>query len=74
LGEQPTYSNAAGGGTASVNGGGFITIDQSKANDVGRGPGVTWGAPDTPPGGSGGGSIIGGSGAGANGPAPNPAF
>ncbi len=64
LGEQPTYSNAAGGGTASVNGGGFIAIDQSKANDVGRSPGVTWGPADTPP--SSGRPSGGGAGASAN--------
>ena len=38
-GQQPVYSTPAGGGTHSVEGGGMITIDQSRANDVGRAPG-----------------------------------
>ncbi len=68
------YSTPAGGGAHSVDGGGFIAIDQSRANDVGRGPGVTWGAPDrAPTAGAGGGG--GGSGdASSNGPSFNPAF
>src|SRR6185503_3782502 len=68
-GQQPVYSQAAGGGTHSVEGGGFIAMDQAKAHDVGRAPGITWAPPDTPPGRNpqmGG----GGTGASANGPAP----
>jgi len=68
-GQPPVYSEAAGGGTHSVEGGGFIAIDQSKAHDVGRAPGITWAPPDTPPGrnpASGG----GGTGVSANGPSP----
>ena len=70
-GQQPVYSDPGNGGTHSVEGGGFIAIDQSKANDVGRGPGITWARPDsTMSSGSGG----GGSGGSSNGPAFNPAF
>ncbi|HXS99514.1 MAG TPA: hypothetical protein VN915_02465 [Elusimicrobiota bacterium] len=68
-GQPPVYSEAAGGGTHSVEGGGFIAMDQTKAHDVGRAPGITWAPPDTPPGRNanmGG----GGSGASANGPMP----
>jgi hypothetical protein len=68
-GQPPVYSEAAGGGTHSIEGGGFIAMDQAKAHDVGRAPGITWSPPDTPPSqtrrGTGGGS-----GASANGPAP----
>jgi hypothetical protein len=72
-GQQPVYSNPGNGGTHSVEGGGFIAMDQGHANDVGRGPGVTWGAPDrAPSSGSGGGG--GGSGASSNGPAFDPSF
>jgi hypothetical protein len=71
-GQQPVYSTPSGGGTASVNGGGFIAINQAQAGDVGRSPGVTWAQPDrTQSSGSGG---ISGSGATTNGPAFNPAF
>jgi hypothetical protein len=65
-GQQPVYSTPSGGGTQSVQGGGFIAIDQSRANDVGRGPGISWGPPDKPP--STGNSGGGGSGATSNGP------
>lgn len=68
-GQQPVYSPAAGGGTHSIEGGGFIAMDQAKAHDVGRAPGISWAPPDTPPGRNpqtGG----GGTGASANGPAP----
>jgi hypothetical protein len=73
-GQQPVYSNPGGGSTLSVDGGGFIAMDQGHANDVGRGPGVTWGAPDraSSSGSSGGGG--GGSGASSNGPESNPGF
>ena len=54
-GQQPVYSNPGNGGTFSVQGGGFVAIDQGHANDVGRGPGVTWGAPGAAAGGGGGG-------------------
>jgi hypothetical protein len=71
LGQAPVYSNAAGGGTASVSGGGFVAIDPTRATDVERGPGITWGTPDQTTASSGGG---GGSGASSNGPASQPAF
>ena len=70
-GQQPVYSNPGNGGTHSVEGGGFIAMDQGHANDVGRGPGISWGAPDQAPS-SGAGSGGGGSGASSNG--PNPGF
>jgi len=70
-GQQPVYSTPAGGGTASVNGGGFIAINQGQAGDVGRSPGVTWAKPDQP---QSSGAGISGSGATSNGPAFNPAF
>jgi hypothetical protein len=67
-GQQPVYSTPAGGGTHSVEGGGMIAIDQSRANDVGRAPGITWAPPDTPPS-AGAHSGGGGTGASSNGPA-----
>jgi hypothetical protein len=72
-GQQPVYSTPSGGGQFSVDGGGFVAINQGQAQDVGRGPGVTWASqPDKlPSSGSGG---ISGSGASANGPTFNPAF
>ncbi|MFI5362524.1 MAG: hypothetical protein ACHQ49_11185 [Elusimicrobiota bacterium] len=70
-GYPPTYSAASGGGTLSVNGGGFVTIDQSRALDVGRSPGITWGAPDRA---ISSGSGAGGSGGSSNGPAFDPSF
>jgi hypothetical protein len=69
-GQQPVYSKAAGGGTHSIEGGGFIAMDQSKAHDVGRAPGITWAPPDTPPSANPVNKGGGGSGASANGPAP----
>jgi hypothetical protein len=48
-GQQPVYSTPAGGGTNSINGGGFVAIDQGRANDVGHAPSVHWGPKDTPP-------------------------
>lgn len=68
-GQQPVYSEAADGGTHSVEGGGFIAMDQAKAHDVGRAPGISWAPPDTPPSATRV-SMGGGSGASANGPAP----
>jgi hypothetical protein len=69
-GQPPVYSQAAGGGTHSIEGGGFIAMDQAKAHDVGRAPGITWAPPDTPPSAN---PVNkgGGSGASANGPAPS---
>lgn len=69
-GLQPVYSEAKGGGTHSVEGGGFIAMDDSKAHDVGRAPGITWAPPDTPPSASQVNSG-GGTGASANGPTIN---
>lgn len=66
-GQPPVYSDPGNAGTHSVEGGGFVAIDQSRANDVGRAPGIFWAPPDTPP--SSGHSGGGGSGASANGPA-----
>jgi hypothetical protein len=72
LGQAPVYSNPGGGGTASVQGGGFVAIDPARANDVGRGPGITWGKPDNAPS---SGASGGGSGASSNGPAAfDPSF
>jgi hypothetical protein len=71
-GQQPVYSTASGGGTHSIDGGGFVAIDQSHAGDVGRGPGVTWGAPDRAQ--SSGSGSGGGSGGSSNGPAFDPSF
>jgi hypothetical protein len=70
-GHQPVYSDPGNGGMHSVEGGGFIAIDQARARDVGRTPGISWAPPDTPPGANpkSGGSG-GGSGASANGPTP----
>jgi hypothetical protein len=71
-GQQPVYSTPTGGGTFSVNGGGFVAMNQAQAGDVGRAPSIAWGHPDTPPStGSGG---ISGSGASSNGPAFDPSF
>ena len=72
-GQPPVYSDPGNGGTHSVEGGGFIAMDQSKAADVGRAPGIAWSAPDKTmsAGASGEG---GGTGASSNGPAFNPAF
>jgi|GEM_PF-3988153 len=51
-----TYVGAAGGGGAQGVAGGEIQQNAATAADVGRSPGVTWAAPDTPPsGGSAGG-------------------
>ncbi len=49
-GQLPVYSDPGNARTASVEGGGLITIDQSKAHDAARSNGVTYGAPDTRPG------------------------
>ncbi len=60
-GQPPAYSTPGGGGTHSVDGGGFVAIDQKKAGDVGRGPGIAWAPPDKQTGGgsgAGGGSAI----------------
>jgi len=72
-GQPPVYSQAAGGGTHSVEGGGFVAMDQSKAQDVGRSPGISWGPADTTPSGARGGAG-GGSGGSSNGPAFDPSF
>jgi hypothetical protein len=69
LGQAPVYSNPGGGGTTSVQGGGFVAIDPSHATDALRGPGITWGAPDKASSSGGGGS-----GASSNGPAFDPSF
>lgn len=69
-GQLPIYTDPGNAGTHSVEGGGFVDIDPRRAKDVGRSPGVAWGAPDTPPSAnptSGGGA--GGNGVTANGPA-----
>ncbi|HXS99513.1 MAG TPA: hypothetical protein VN915_02460 [Elusimicrobiota bacterium] len=71
-GQPPVYSQASGGGTHSVEGGGFIAMDQSKANDVGRAPGISWAPPDRAM--SSGASGGGGTGASSNGPAFDPSF
>lgn len=68
-GQLPVYSDPGNARTHSVEGGGLVDIDQRKARDSGRAPGVHWGAPDTRP------PVNPGSGAGgnavtANGPAP----
>lgn len=68
-GQPPAYSNPGNGGLLSVEGGGFISIDQSRANDVGRSLGLTWGAPQRASTRTGGGS-----GASSNGPAFDPSF
>ena len=69
----PVYSNPGNGGTHSVDGGGFVAIDPSRAVDVGRSPGITLGAMDrTTPSASGGAGS--GSGGSSNGPAFNPSF
>ena len=65
-GQPPGYSNPGNGGTHSVDGGGFIAIDQGRANDVGRG-GITWGTPDRVP-------SSGGAGGGGSGASENPGF
>jgi hypothetical protein len=68
-GQQPVYSDpTAPAGTHSVEGGGFIAIDQTRAGDVGRGPGITWAPPDLPPSSSQSGTGSG-TGASSNGPA-----
>lgn len=70
-GQLPVYANPGNAGTHSVEGGSFVNIDPRRAKDVGRAPGISWGAPDTPPSGnpaSGSGSA-GGNGVTANGPA-----
>ena len=67
-GRQPLYSDPGNGGTHSVEGGGFIAIDQSRAHDVGRTPGISWGPRDTPPSANSH-SGAGGTGASSNGPA-----
>jgi hypothetical protein len=69
-GQQPVYTAAAPSGTSSVNGGGLIAIDQGRANDAERGPGISWAPPDSPQSGSRSG---GGSGATTNGPVFNAA-
>lgn len=71
-GRQPVYSDPGNGGTHSVEGGGFIAMDQGRANDVGRAPGITWGRPDRAP--SSGAAAGGGSGGSSNGPAFDPSF
>ena len=71
-GQQPVYSNPGGGGTQSVNGGGFVAIEPGRANDVGRSPGITFGAPDRAQ--SSGTGSAGGSGGSSNGPAFDPSF
>lgn len=48
-GQLPQYSDPGNARTHSVEGGGFVDIDQRKARDSNRGPGVTLGAPDTRP-------------------------
>jgi hypothetical protein len=46
-GQPPVYSNPGNGGTHSIEGGGFIAIDDRRAQDVARGPGVSWAPPDS---------------------------
>ncbi|HEX4047442.1 MAG TPA: hypothetical protein VH309_06390, partial [Elusimicrobiota bacterium] len=71
-GQQPVYSTPSGGGTQSVDGGGFVAMDQSRAVNVGAAPGITWAPPDrTQSSGSRGGSGSGGS---SNGSAFDPSF
>lgn len=45
-GQLPKYEAANNGGTTSVEGGGFVQIDQSKAVDVAKAPGIAWAPPD----------------------------
>ncbi len=67
-GQLPQYSNAAPARQHAVDGGGFVALDQSKAKDAGRSPGVTWGQPDTlPPATPDSGGAAGGNGVTANG-------
>jgi hypothetical protein len=69
-GQLPQYSDPGNAGTHSVDGGGFIAQDPKRSRDLGASGGVTWGKPDTPPGGNanGSGSRAGGNGVTANGP------
>ena len=68
----PVYSNAEPARTQSVDGGGFVAIDRSRAVDAASSPGVTLGPPDkAQSSGAGGG---GGSGGSSNGPAFTPSF
>ena len=69
-GQPPVYSDPGNAGTHSVEGGGFIDINQSKAHDVGRAPGIAWAPPDTPPSANPTTGGSGGTGASANGPSP----
>lgn len=49
-GQQPKYADPHDATTHAVDGGGFVTINDAKAHDVGRGPGITYGPPDKLPG------------------------
>lgn len=70
-GQLPVYTDPGNARTFGVDGGGFITkIEEGRAVDVGRAPGMKYGAPDKapPPNGSTTGSITtSGTGIGANG-------
>jgi hypothetical protein len=66
-GQLPVYSDPGNARTHSVDGGGFIAQDPSKARDSNRSPGVTWGPADTHGGAPSSGA--GGNGVTANGPA-----
>jgi len=48
-GQLPRYADPGNARAHSVEGGGLVDIDQKKARDVGRAPGIAWSAPDTPP-------------------------
>lgn len=70
-GQLPVYTAAEPARTLSVEGGGFIALDERRAQNVGAAPGVRWGAPDRTPSGNalGGGGAGGGNGITANDPA-----
>ena len=73
-GQQPQYSSAGGGGTASVDGGGPIAQDPGNSRALG-GPGVGWSAPDKRPSANGAGNgSRSGSGAGGTAVTANSAF
>lgn len=67
-GQQPKYADPGPARALTVEGGGFIDIDARRARDVGRAPGVRWGAPDKAPS-TNGDEGAGGSAVTANGPA-----
>jgi len=66
-GQLPIYTDPGNAGAHSVEGGSFVDIDPRRAKDVGRAPGIAWGAPDTPPSANPTGAA-GGNGVTANGP------